>query len=97
MPRARLKLTDPARGFAVCADGAPVTTVEQAVLAFVRHGAFPHVAARAAGIDPSIWAMWTDPARRMFRPFQRKLRTATAQARVRAEHAAFAARPTAWL
>jgi hypothetical protein len=96
MPRARLKLTDPASGFAVCADGAPVITVD-AVLAFVRHGAFPHVAARAAGIDPRTWAMWTDPARCMFRPFQRMLRTATAQARVRAEHAAFAARPTAWL
>jgi hypothetical protein len=97
MPRPKIKLTDAAPGSPRTADGSPVTTVERAILADVRRGASPHAAAHAAGVDPGTWARWTDPARCRFRPFQRKLRTAAAQAQVRAQLAAFAANPTAWL
>src|SRR4051794_14757316 len=91
--RRRPRLNDPV---GTDKDGHAVT-VERQILAFVRQGAYPHVAAQAAAGAPATWAKWPAPHRKGYRPFQNKLAQAVAQARVKAELAAFADKPLAWL
>ena len=69
--------------------------VEQALVAYVRAGSFPHVAAEAAGVPPDVFAGWLTS--RGHRDFARAVRQAHAQARAAAEIAVHANRPLDWL
>jgi hypothetical protein len=75
--------------------------VGRQVVAFVRAGAYPHVAAEAAGIDRDVFEGWlrrgAASAAEPYRSFRRDVRQAHAQARVRAEVAVLQDRPFEWL
>jgi hypothetical protein len=72
------------------------------ILSFLRAGAFPHVAAEAAGLQRQVFRRWLKSgekkrAREPFRTFAREVRKACAQARLRAELAAWKLDPKFWL
>lgn len=73
--------------------------LENQILASIRAGAFPHVAAAAWGITTDQWQTWTDPKqkRTKYRTFARKVRQAQAVARLRAEMEAYQGDPMFWL
>jgi len=76
--------------------------VQEAICAFLRSGAFPHIAAEAAGIPRDVFAGWirkaSQPrARKVYRDFQLEVIQAMAQARITAEMKAFKDAPLAWL
>lgn len=82
----------------------PVLTpaIEQAILAYVRAGGFPEVAAEAAGVsraDLERWLKQGDNPRgsKRYRAFAEAVRQAVAQARLGAEVAARNHRPLDWL
>lgn len=93
--RRRLQPSDPAPGFP---DGSGVT-IERAIVAAVRAGTFPHVAAQAAGLDAVTYDLWMTPtkARGRYHAFRQAVLTAAAQARSRAEQSLFTETPETWL
>jgi len=79
-----------------------VATEEQVkmMVAFVRAGAYPEVAARAAGEPACRLVKWLRPGRRVpphLRAFVETLDQAAAQARATAEFALFSKNPVHWL
>ncbi len=86
------------------ADPLPLLTnaLEQAIVAYIRVGGFPHVAAEAAGVPRATFAKWLrlgqkKRAAEPYRRFAAAVRQATAQARLSAELAALKGRPLDWL
>src|SRR5262245_1663408 len=81
----------------------PGRTLAQVIIAFVRQGAYPHVAAEAAGVPRRVLQRWLDLATKRreihkpYRTFADQLRQAQAQARVKAEIAVLDADPQIWL
>ena len=76
--------------------------LEQKILASIRGGGYPHVAAAAWGVPDSLWEKWQrwgtgKGARRPYRDFFREVAQAAGQARLRAELAALEADPRSWL
>jgi hypothetical protein len=74
----------------------------ETICAYVRAGAFPHVAAEAAGVPREVFESWLvrgagKKPKRAYRLFARALRTAAAQARLAAELKALAKHPLDWL
>ena len=72
------------------------------IVAFVRAGGYPHVAAEAAGVPRRVFDRWLKrggrrKARQPYRGFAAAVREAAAQARLRAEVAVFDKRPLDWL
>jgi hypothetical protein len=81
----------------------PLTpAVQQAVIAYIRGGGFPSVAAEAAGIPRDVFDSWIQQgekprARQRFRDFALAVRQAAAQARLGAEVAVRDDKPLDWL
>jgi hypothetical protein len=76
--------------------------VERAILAYIRAGGFPHVAAEAAGIPRAVFERWLRKgrgprARDRYRAFHAAVQQAQAQARLGAEVAALNDKPLDWL
>lgn len=72
------------------------------LLAAIRAGAFPHVAAEAAGVPQEVFGQWLErgvqpQARDPYRRFAREVRTAAAQARLRVELLVCEKDPKFWL
>jgi hypothetical protein len=87
MSRERLELTD---------------DLERAVVAFVRAGGYPQVAAEAAGLPREVFQRWLrrgqgPRARPRYRRFALAVRQAHAQARLGAEAAVLSGKPLDWL
>ena len=77
-------------------------TLQQRIVASIRAGGYPHVAAQAAGISPARFDDWlkrgqADGAWEPYRSFAEEVRGASAQARLRAETALFTDEPKRWL
>jgi hypothetical protein len=98
MPKPRYS---PDARFADTANG-PLT-VEAAILGYIRQGAFPHVAAEAAGVPKNVFNDWLDRGlkkgkhNQRYRDLRDRVMQAEAQARVKAEIAVFQERPRDWL
>lgn len=81
----------------------PGKSIGEVICSWVRQGAFPHVAASAAGVAPEVWKRWLEAGKKALRQsapyykFFRELEKAKAQARIRAEIAVFDADPKTWL
>src|SRR5215470_8351145 len=78
------------------------TQVEEKILAFIRAGGYPHVAAEAAGVPRAVFEGWLGQGRRTGRPtkyrtFPEAVQQARAQARLKAETTAFKDKPLDWL
>jgi hypothetical protein len=76
--------------------------LEQAIVAFVRAGGFPHVAAEAAGVPREVFEDWLHRgsrprAAKRYREFVEAIAQAQAQARLGAEANALAGKPLDWL
>ena len=76
--------------------------VARQIVAAIRAGAFPHIAAEAAGIPRNVFQGWLRQGERKggrepFKSFAKEVRTATAQARLRAEMEVFQGDPKSWL
>jgi hypothetical protein len=86
MPKKRLPLT---------------SEVEETILAYVRAGGYPHVAAEAAGIAREVFEEWLRQGEAgkplKYKQFLAKLREAEAQARLAAETKTLKEKPMAWL
>ncbi len=70
------------------------------IVAGIRAGAYPHVAAEAAGVPAETFADWMrrgEQKSRRYRAFAAQVRQAQAQARLKAEVDARAADPRFWL
>jgi hypothetical protein len=72
------------------------------IVAFVRAGGFPHVAAEAAGVPQHVFERWLKrggrgKVRQPYRDFADAVREAAAQARLKAEVGVFDKRPLDWL
>ena len=73
--------------------------------AFIRAGGFPHVAAEAAGIPADVFDAWLARGARkvrrdsnpLYRHLRDEVRTAKAQARLKAEMAVLEDNPAKWL
>jgi hypothetical protein len=80
----------------------PLTAeVEKTILAYVRAGGYPHIAAEAAGISREVFEAWLrkgEAGRPLkYKQFVEKLRQAEAQARLAAETKALTDKPMDWL
>jgi hypothetical protein len=76
--------------------------VQNDIVAFLRAGGFPEVAAEAAGVPAAQFANWMHRGRnpgepRRYREFVAAVTQALAQARLTAEVAALKAKPLEWL
>src|SRR5438105_549052 len=76
--------------------------VEQALVAYIRAGGFPHVAAEAAGVPREVFADWMRKgeqpgARGQYRNFALAVRQAVAHARLGAEVSVRTDKPLDWL
>jgi hypothetical protein len=76
--------------------------IQQAIVAYVRAGGFPHVAAEAAGVPAEVFERWMRLGERpraaaRYREFAEAVRQAVAQARLGAEVAARNDKPLDWL
>jgi len=76
--------------------------VQRTIAAYVRAGAYPTVAAEAAGVHAAVFRSWMEAGRakrgaRKYREFFAAVTEAVAQARVAAEMACFADDPKTWL
>jgi hypothetical protein len=76
--------------------------IEQAIVAYIRAGGFPHVAAEAAGIPRQVFERWRrlgegPRASKRYRDFADAVRQAAAQARLAAEVKVHAEKPLDWL
>jgi hypothetical protein len=82
---------------------APLTdALAQAIVAYIRVGGYPHVAAEAAGVPRATFERWRRRGQRrdapeIYRNFTAAVRQAIAQARLTAELAAMKGRPLDWL
>ena len=78
-------------------------TIEKAICAYIRQGAFPQAAAQSAGLTPELFATWMerglrkDGRSKRWRDFRRAVEKANADARVTAEMAVHAEDPRTWL
>jgi hypothetical protein len=75
-------------------------SIVQQIVAGIRAGAYPHVAAEAAGVPAATFADWLqrgEQNHRRYREFAAQVRQAQAQARLKAEIDARAADPRFWL
>lgn len=79
----------------VCAD--PPTTAERSILAAIRQGVYPWVAAEATGISREQFAAWLKSRERRYRRFAQEVRKARAWARLVAERHLFSDEPRVWL
>jgi hypothetical protein len=80
----------------------PTPAVQQTIVAYIRAGGFPHVAAEAAGVPRTVFMTWLrrgekPKAAAHYRAFYEAVLQARAEARMRAEIAAFKNRPLDWL
>lgn len=76
--------------------------IQQAIVAYVRAGGFPHVAAEAAGVPADVFERWLQLGERpraaaKYREFADAVRQAAAQARLGAEVTARTDKPLDWL
>jgi hypothetical protein len=76
--------------------------VEKDVLAFIRAGGFPHVAAEAAGVPRAVFERWLRQGQApdgptKYRAFFEAVQRAQAQARLGAEVEALKGKPIDWL
>lgn len=71
--------------------------VEHDILAYIRAGGVPQVAAEAAGIPAAVFLDWTARPSARYRGFADAVRTAHAQARLRCEISIHEDRPLDWL
>ena len=76
--------------------------IEKIILAYVRAGGFPHVAAEAAGVSRELFDEWMrkgegDKPLKKYKRFAEAVRRAEAQARLGAEVAALKDKPMDWL
>lgn len=76
--------------------------LRQQIVASIRSGGYPHVAAEAWGVPRGIFDQWLRRghearAREPYRSFAHEVREAQAQARLRAELAVFEHDPKVWL
>jgi hypothetical protein len=76
--------------------------LQHTICAYIRNGAFPHVAAEAVGVSRTVFEGWMQKGtakggRPIYRQFAAAVRQAIAQARVAAEIKAFGEAPIAWL
>lgn len=76
--------------------------LEQKILASIRAGGYPHVAAQAWGLPPWLFDKWMEwgrktNAREPYKSFALKVDQAQAQARLKAEMAAYEDEPRFWL
>jgi hypothetical protein len=77
-------------------------TIQQAIVAYVRAGGFPHVAAEAAGVPAETFAHWMELGERprgaaKYRQLADAVRQAVAQARLGAELQTRSGKPLDWL
>jgi hypothetical protein len=80
----------------------PDTELTRTIAAYIRAGAYPHVAAAAAGVDPAVFADWMEKGAKKraveaYRQFAAAVQLATAQARLAAEMAVHQEDPRTWL
>jgi hypothetical protein len=76
------------------------TDVTSTIVKAIRSGAFDHVAAEAAGISPSTFYSWMSKGavgEDLFTEFSEEVRTARAQARIKAETSVYSSDPKFWL
>ena len=77
--------------------------IQKMILAYVRAGGFPHVAAEAAGVPRDLFDEWmrkgeeADPPVKKYHLFAEAVRKAEAEARLGAEVAALKEKPMDWL
>lgn len=80
--------------------------IQHTIVAYVRAGAFPHVAAQAAGISPRTYFDWmargedrhpTRPSTPKLRAFAQAVNQAHAEARIAAEVRVYKENPLRWL
>src|SRR5438128_313419 len=76
--------------------------VQQAIVAYVRAGGYPQVAAEAAGLPRAVFERWLrrgegERAPAKYRAFAAAVRQAEAQARLGAEVAILSSKPLDWL
>jgi len=74
--------------------------IAEKIYAFVRAGAFPHIAAQAAGLPLNVFHLWMkrgDLRYSIFRQFKLHLLECQAQARVGAEISTYQDNPEVWL
>jgi len=76
--------------------------VRSQILATIRAGGYPHIAAEAWGMPKEVFDEWIRrskerKARGLFRSFARDVRVAHAQARLKAELSVFENEPKVWL
>ena len=77
-------------------------TLHQRIMAAIRAGGFPHIAAQAFGVTPAQLESWLrrgeqSRGREPYRAFAREFREAYAQARLKAEVHVFEEDPPRWL
>ncbi len=80
----------------------PTPAVEQALVAYIRAGGFPHIAAEAAGVPREVFADWMrrgeqPGARGRYRDFALAVHQAAAHARLGAEVSVRTDKPLDWL
>jgi hypothetical protein len=80
----------------------PTDALRQTIAAYIRAGAFPHVAATAAGVPSELFDRWLSLAARKrpsakLRTFAEAINMAQAQARVSAEMELLKEDPRTWL
>src|SRR5215510_10362942 len=76
--------------------------LQQRIVAAIRSGGYPHVAAQAAGVSAALFDEWlergqAEGAWEPYRSFAEEVREAAAQARLLAETALFQDKPKRWL
>jgi hypothetical protein len=76
--------------------------LEQTIVAYIRAGGWPWIAAEAAGLPRTVFDRWmergnTDDARPAYRRFRQAILQAHAQARLGAEVAVLKGKPLDWL
>jgi hypothetical protein len=76
--------------------------LEQSIIAYIRAGGFPHVAAEAAGVPARVFDRWRRKGEarrssRRYRAFASAVRQAVAQARLGAEVSICKDKPLDWL
>src|SRR6185437_7480818 len=76
--------------------------LQEQIVAYIRAGGFPHIAAEAAGLPRHLFARWLERGQRAdapaaYREFARAVMEAQAQARLHAELTALTDKPLDWL
>jgi hypothetical protein len=82
------------------------SVIQETIISYIRAGALPHVAAKAAGVNPGTFREWmargesrhpTRPATPKLRRFAKAVNQAVAQTRVLAESRVYRDHPDRWL